>query len=183
MPKYYSKLTEKKVSQKKIYDGVISFYEDQVKLINGQKASRVYTKHPGASAVVPITREGKIIFVEQYRYPIGKITLEIPAGKLKPKQTPLACAKAELAEETGYSATKFKKMLSFYPSVAFSTEILHIFLAKDLKKGKQHLDDDEFVNTKKLTLKQSLEYIKKRKIRDSKTIIALLYLKVFLQNS
>ena len=137
MPKYYSKLTEKKVSQKKIYDGIISFYEDQVKLINGQKASRVYTKHPGASAVVPITKESKIIFVEQYRYPVNRITLEIPAGKLKPKQTPLACAKAELAEETGFSAKKWQKMLSFNPSTAFSTEILHIYLAKDLKKGKQ----------------------------------------------
>ncbi|MBQ4493502.1 MAG: NUDIX domain-containing protein [Elusimicrobiaceae bacterium] len=180
MPKYYSKLTERKVRQKKIYDGIISFYEDQVELINGQKASRVYTKHPGASAVVPITKEGKIIFVEQYRYPVGKITLEIPAGKLKPKQTPLACAKAELAEETGYCAAKFTKMLAFYPSTAFSTEVLHIYLAKDLKKGKQHLDEDEFVNTKELTLKQSLDYIKKGKIKDSKTIIALLYLKTFL---
>ena len=183
MPKYYSKLAEKKVSQKKIYDGVISFFKDEVKLINGQKASRVYTKHPGASAVVPLTKEGKIIFVEQYRYPVHKITLEIPAGKLKPKQSPLACAKAELEEETGYSAKKFTKMLAFHPSVAFSTEILHIYLAKDLKKGKQHLDADEFVNTKELTLKQSLQYIKIGKIKDSKTIIAILYLKTFLSNS
>lgn len=182
MPKYYSKLTEKKIKQKKIYDGVISFFEDQVKLINGQKAIRAYTKHPGASAVVPLTKEGKIIFVEQYRYPVNRITLEIPAGKLKPKQTPLACAKAELAEETGFSAAKFKKMLAFYPSTAFSTEILHIYLAKDLKKGKQHLDEDEFVNTKELTLAQSLKYIKTGKIRDSKTIIALLYLKTFFKN-
>lgn len=182
MPKYYSKLAEKKISQKKIYDGVISFYEDQVKLINGQKASRVYTKHPGASAVVPLTDEGKIIFVEQYRYPVNRITLEIPAGKLKTKQTPLACAKAELAEETGFSAKRWQKMLSFNPSTAFSTEILHIFLAQGLKKGKQHLDDDEFVNTKELTLKQSLKYIKTGKIRDSKTIIALLYLKIFLSD-
>lgn len=180
MPKYYSKLAEKKVSQKKIYDGVISFFEDTVKLTNGQKASRVYTKHPGASAVVPLTKEGKIIFVEQYRYPVKKITLEIPAGKLKPRQTPLACAKAELKEETGFSAGKIKKMLAFNPSTAFSTEILHIYLAKDLKKGKQHLDADEFVNTKELTLEQSLKYIKTGKIKDSKTIIALLYLKTFL---
>lgn len=180
MPKYYSKLTEKKVSQKKIYEGVISFFKDEVELINGQKASRVYTKHPGASAVVPLTKEGKIIFVEQYRYPVGKITLEIPAGKLKPKQSPLACAKAELKEETGFSAGKWQKMLAFYPSTAFSTEILHIFFAKDLKKGSQHLDEDEFVNTKELTLARSLEYIKKGKIKDSKTIIALLYLKTFL---
>ena len=183
MPKYYSKLTEKKVKQKKIYDGVISFFEDEVKLINGQKASRVYTKHPGASAVVPLTNEGKIIFVEQYRYPVHKITLEIPAGKLKPKQTPLACAKAELKEETGFSASKWQKMLAFHPSTAFSTEILHIYLAKGLKKGKQHLDDDEFVNTKELTLEQSLKYIKSGKIKDSKTIIALLYLKTFFYNS
>ena len=180
MPKYYSKLTEKKVSQKKIYDGVISFFKDEVELINGQKASRVYTKHPGASAIVPLTKEGKIIFVEQYRYPVHKITLEIPAGKLKPKQSPLACAKAELKEETGFSAGKWQKMLAFYPSTAFSTEILHIFLAKDLKKGSQHLDEDEFVNIKELSLKQSLKYIKEGKIRDSKTIIALLYLKTFL---
>lgn len=180
MSKHYSKLLESKVSSKRIYTGVVDFNVDKVRLINGKTSSREYMSHPGASAILAVC-EGNVLFVEQYRYPVHKTTLEIPAGKLKKGQSPLACAKAELSEETGYKASKMKKLLSFNTSVAFSTEVLHIFLATGLKAGKMHLDDDEFVNVKKIPLDKALLLVRKGIITDSKTIIALFYYKTFIQ--
>ena len=179
MPKYYSKLLERKVNSKTVYEGVVNFKVDTVRLINGAVSKREYMQHPGASAVLAV-ENGKVLFVEQYRYPVKKVMLEIPAGKLKPRQTPLACAKAELKEETGYSAKSIKKMLTFNTSAAFADENLHIFYASGLKPGKTHLDDDEFVNVKWISLDRVFKMVKAGKIMDSKTIIALLYYKAFL---
>ena len=179
MPKHYSKLLEKKVNSETIYEGVLSFKVDTVSLINGALSKREYIGYPGASAVLAV-ENGKVLFVEQYRYPVKKVMFEIPAGKLKPNQTYLACARAELKEETGYSAKSIKKLLIFNPSAAFSDENLHIFYASGLKAGERHLDDDEFVNVKWISLDKALKMIKAGKITDSKTIIALLYYKAFL---
>ena len=179
MPKHYSKLLEQKVSSKTVYEGVVSFKVDKVRLINGAVSKREYLQHPGASAVLAV-ENGKVLLVEQYRYPVKKVMLEIPAGKLKPRQTPLACAKAELKEETGYRAKSIKKLLTFNTSAAFADEDLHIFYASGLKAGQRHLDEDEFVNVKWLSLDRVFKMIKSGKITDSKTLIALLYYKAFL---
>ena len=177
--KHYSKLLEKKVNSKTIYEGVVNFKVDTVRLINGAVSKREYLQHPGASAVL-VVENGKVLFVEQYRYPVKKVMLEIPAGKLKPRQTSLACAKAELQEETGYIAKTIKKLLTFNTSAAFADENLHIFYASGLKKGKTHLDEDEFLNVKWLSLDKAFNMVKSGEIMDSKTIIALLYYKAFL---
>ena len=171
---HYSKLVEKKIKSKKIYRGVTGFNVDTVRLVNGKTSFREYMLHPGASAVLAFI-DGKVLFVEQYRYPVKKVTLELPAGKMKKGQSPLACARAELEEETGYKAGKIKKLLSFNTSVAFSDEVLHIYLAENLKRGKMHLDADEFVNVKLIDYEKALKMVKSGKITDSKTIIALLY--------
>lgn len=173
---HYSKLVEKKIKSKKIYRGVTGFNVDTVRLVNGKTSFREYMLHPGASAVLAFI-DGKVLFVEQYRYPVKKVTLELPAGKMKKGQRPLACARAELEEETGYKAGKIKKLLSFNTSVAFSDEVLHIYLAENLKRGKMHLDADEFVNVKLIDYEKALKMVKSGKITDSKTIIALLYYK------
>lgn len=173
---HYSKLVEKKIKSKKIYRGVTGFNVDTVRLVNGKTSFREYMLHPGASAVLAFI-DGKVLFVEQYRYPVKKVTLELPAGKMKKGQNPLACARAELEEETGYKAGKIKKLLSFNTSVAFSDEVLHIYLAENLKRGKMHLDADEFVNVKLIDYEKALKMVKSGKITDSKTIIALLYYK------
>ena len=177
--KHYSKLLEKKVNSKTVYEGIVNFKVDTVRLINGTVSKREYMQHPGASAVLAV-ENGKVLLVEQYRYPVKKIMLEIPAGKLKPLQKPLSCAKAELREETGYTAKNIKKILTFNTSAAFADENLHIFYASGLKAGERHLDDDEFVNVKWISLDKALKMIKAGKITDSKTIIALLYYKAFL---
>ena len=176
---HYSKLIETKIKTRALHRGVVGMNLDTVRLINGKTATREYMVHPGASAILPVLGD-KIVLVEQYRYPIKKLTLELPAGKLKPRQGPLACAKAELKEETGYTAAKFKKLLSFHPAGAFSDEVLHVFIASGLKPGKTNPDDDEFLNTKIVPFKTALQMVKTGKITDAKTIIALLYYKAFL---
>lgn len=175
---HYSKLKESKVSSKTLYKGVVGFNKDTVKLINGKLTTRVYLAHRGASAIVPV-EDGQVYLVQQYRYPIGKVTWEIPAGKREEDQTPLSCAKAELAQETGLKAAKWKKLAVFNPSNAFSTEYLHIYLAEGLKRGKDCPDEDEFLNVKKFPLEKVYQMIQSGKIQDAKTIIGLLMYKSF----
>jgi len=179
MSKYYSKLTERKIKSEVLHRGVVGMNKDTVRLINGKTAMREYMVHPGASAVLPII-DNKIILVQQYRYPIKKLTLELPAGKLKKGQSPLACARAELKEETGFTAAKIKKLLSFHPAGAFSDEVLHIFIATGLKPGKTRPDEDEFLNTLIIPLEKAYKMVRSGKITDAKTIIALLYYKTFI---
>jgi ADP-ribose pyrophosphatase len=178
--KHYSKLVETTIKSKAVHRGIIGFNFDTVRLINGKTATREYVVHPGASAILPVT-EDKIVLVQQFRYPVREALWELPAGKIKPGQSPLVCARAELAEETGYRAAKIKKLLTFYPASAFSDEALHIFIASGLKSGQTNPDEDEFLNTKLFPLKKAYEMVKKGQIKDAKTIIALLYYKAYLE--
>lgn len=179
---HYSKLKETKVSSKTLYKGVVGFNKDTVRLINGRETTRVYLAHRGASAILPLTDDGQIYLVQQYRYPVDKVTWEIPAGKREQGQTPLSCAKAELAQETGLHAAKWKKLAVFNPSNAFSTEFLHIYLAAGLKRGKDCPDEDEFLNVKKFPLEKVYGMIKSGKIQDAKTIIGLLMYRSFYES-
>lgn len=177
---HYSKLKETKVSSKTLYKGVVGFNKDTVRLINGKEASRVYLAHRGASAIVPV-EDGAVYLVQQYRYPIGRVTWEIPAGKREEGQTPLSCARAELKQETGLQAAKWRKLSVFNPSNAFSTEYLHIYLAQGLKRGQGCPDEDEFINVKKFPLEKVYQMIEKGKIQDAKTIIGLLMYRTYVE--
>lgn len=170
---HYSKLKETKLSGRQIYKGVVGFNKDTVRLPNGKQASRVYLAHRGASAVVPV-ENGAVYLVRQYRYPIGRSTWEIPAGKREEGQTPLACAKAELKQETGLRAAHWRKLTVFNPSNAFSTEFLHLYVAQGLSRGAACPDEDEFINVKKFPLATVYRWIESGKIQDAKTIIGLL---------
>ncbi|MDR1418565.1 MAG: NUDIX hydrolase [Endomicrobium sp.] len=168
-------MIEKLIRRHSIYKGkVLEFCCDDVSLPNGAIATREYVGHPGASAVLPFVDDVNIVLVKQFRYVINQETYEIPAGKIDIGETPLDCALRELQEETGYQAKKIKKMLSFYPSTAFSTELLHIFIASDLHKGAIKPDEDEFVETEIFSFQNTLEMVKSGKIIDGKTIIAIL---------
>lgn len=157
----------------------VSFRIDEICLPNGKKATREYLDHPGAVAVIPFVSREKIVLVKQYRHPVGETTWEIPAGKLDQNEPPLQCVRRELAEETGYTSKKFKKLISFWPTAAFANETIHIYTAQDLKKGKMNLDEDEFLNAEVWSLKKVVRYIKTGKIKDSKTIIAILAYQFF----
>lgn len=169
-------MKEKLIKKNKIYTGkAVDFYCDEVELPNGHSGIREYLGHPGAAAVLPFLDKNNIVLVKQYRYPIDKITLELPAGKMDEGETPEACIARELQEETGYKAKKIEKMLSFYPSTAFSDEVLHIFAAFGLEKGDTDPDDDEFIAGETVNFREAVEMVKKGEIMDSKTVIALLY--------
>ena len=162
-----------KLTEKVFIGKAVDFCNDTVILPNNKKATREYIDHPGAVAIVPFINKTDIILVKQYRYPINKITYEIPAGKLDGKEPLIKCAKRELQEETGYTAKKIEKLISFWPSSAFSNETLHIYTATELTAGKNNPDDDEFLMNYKVSLKQAYEMVKTGKIKDSKTVIAI----------
>ena len=171
-------LVEKKISSEKIFDGVLLHVRrDEVELPNGHKAIREWIKHPGASAIIPLLPDNQIILVRQYRYPVGQVTLEVPAGKLDVEgEDPIVCAERELSEETGYTAGKIWKLTTIATTVGFSDEYIHLFAATDLKSGKQHPDDDEFINTVKIPLTAALQMVESGKIIDCKSIISILLL-------
>jgi ADP-ribose pyrophosphatase len=151
-----------------------------VRLPNGKTAIREYLDHPGAVAVLASPAPGKILMVKQFRHPVREITYEIPAGKLAMGENPLACVKRELEEETGFRAKKIKRLISFWPTAAFANEIIHIYLATGLVKGKQNLDEDEFLGCEAWPLAKILRYIKTGKIKDSKTQVGILAYSAFI---
>ncbi|MDD4004855.1 MAG: NUDIX hydrolase [Elusimicrobiaceae bacterium] len=169
------RLLEKTIKKNPVYKGgAVDFYVDTVEMINGKTAAREYLNHPGAVAVLPVLDTGEVILVEQYRYPVGEATLEIPAGKMhRGTDSPLKRAREELREETGYTARKIEKLTTFWPCCAFSNEALHIYIATGLVPGKAQPDDDEFLNVRKMPFEKACRLVETGRLKDSKTIIAL----------
>jgi len=172
-------LIEKKISSRAVYDGRLLHVKcDEVELPNGERTTREWIKHPGAAAVLPLLDDGRVILVRQYRYPIGQVTLEIPAGKLDVAgEEPLGCAQRELQEETGYTAKEYVKLITLATTVGFSDEVIHIYLARGLAAGKQHLDEDEFINVETIPLSEALRLVQNNVISDGKSVVALLMAK------
>ncbi|TCW41243.1 NUDIX domain-containing protein [Laceyella sacchari] len=165
---------EKTIASRTIYTGkVVQLQVDDVQLPDGRAAKREIVKHPGAVAVLAITDEGKMVLVRQFRKPLEKTILEIPAGKLEAGEDPGDCAARELEEETGYRATGLTHVVSFYTSPGFSDECLHIYQAEGLTKGEVNPDEDEFVELVECTLDECLERIQSGDIMDAKTVAAV----------
>jgi len=173
---------ERVVSSKTLYRGkLLDLRLDEVLLSSGRRVRREIVVHPGASAILPIVEPGKILMVRQYRHPVGEVLLEIPAGTLKPDEDPMACAARELEEETGYRAEKLAHLITIYPTPGYSSEILHIYLARDLRRGVQAPEIDENISIVEMPLDQVLDGIRDGRIRDSKTIVAILYYLFFIK--
>lgn len=173
------KIEEKTILTNKIYDGkIIKLQVDEVRLPNGLTARRELVKHPGAVAVIPITKDNKIVFVEQYRKALEKSLVEIPAGKIEVGENPEKTAIRELEEETGYTTRKLNYITSFYTSPGFANELIHIYFTDELKLLDEAVagDADEFVELIELTLEEAKEYVKEQRIHDAKTNYAILYL-------
>lgn len=174
------KFEEKTIQTKNIFDGrVISLQVDEVQLPDGNKSKREIVKHPGAVAILALTKEGRLVFVEQYRKPLERSILEIPAGKLEPNEAPEKTAIRELEEETGYTTNCLKYITGFYTSPGFADEIIHLYFTDHLIPLDEPvaLDEDEFVEVCYLTLEEAEQQMAKRNIYDAKTAYALLYLK------
>ncbi|PIQ81965.1 MAG: ADP-ribose pyrophosphatase, partial [Candidatus Omnitrophica bacterium CG11_big_fil_rev_8_21_14_0_20_64_10] len=131
----------------------VGFKQDLIILPNGKLAQRDYLTHPGAVGVLPFLDRNHVILVGQYRFPVQKYAYEIPAGKLDKGMSPDKTVRMELQEETGYRAKRWRKMLAFWPTAAFATELIHVYLAKDLTPGKTNPDEDEFIDTRILSLR------------------------------
>lgn len=149
--------TEKTIKSSKIFDGkIISLQVDDVELPNGAKSKRELVKHPGAVAIIPITADGKILFVKQYRKPLEKTLLEIPAGKIEPNEAKEVTALRELEEETGYTSKKLAYVTSFYTSPGFADELIHLYYTAELTELAEKVagDEDEFIEIVPLTLEE-----------------------------
>lgn len=172
-------LIETKISSEDVYDGVLLHVKkDTVKLPNGKEATREWIRHPGAASVIPLLPDGRIVLVRQYRYPVQKVTLEVPAGKLdSPDEDPLDCAVRELKEETGYTAGKIEKLTMIATTVGFSNEKIYLYAAQDLSAGEQCPDEDEFINTVKVPLAEAVRMVEEGKIYDAKSVTSILLLK------
>lgn len=166
---------EKTLSSELIFEGkVVKLYKDEVELDNGYKAGREWIKHPGGVCVVALDEEENVYFVEQFRYPFHTALMEIPAGKLEFGEDHRECGIRELKEEIGATAESFEYLGCLYPTVAYDTEIIHMYLARGLSFGEQHLDEGEFLNVTKIPLVKAVEMVMSNELKDSKTQLAIL---------
>jgi ADP-ribose pyrophosphatase len=170
-------LQEKRISGEDIYGGIfLHMKRDKVALPDGQEAVREYLTHPGAVAIVALLNDGRVLLERQYRYPIAKTCIEIPAGKLDSGEDHLLCAKRELEEETGYTAKKWSYIRRIHPVISYSTELIDIYLAEDLVPGKSSLDDEEFLDVFAAPLEQLIAWVEEGEITDVKTTISAYWL-------
>lgn len=162
---------EKKLDSKLEHvGGILTFYTDTVELENGKTATRDVVRHKGAVCVAPLTENGEFLFVSQYRYPIARELLELPAGKRDSyDEDPLDCAHRELEEETGMKACEMIPMGTYLPAAAYCDEIIHLYLARGLYEGRANPDDDEFLDVIKIPVERAVEMIMNGEIDDGKT--------------
>ncbi len=172
----------KRLRQELMYQGkVVGFYKDILELPNGNVVEWDLVKHPGAAAVIPVLENGDIILVYQYRNALGRKTYEIPAGGIEKGETPLQCVTREIEEETGYRSNDIVPLIEVITAIGFCDEKIPIFVAKDLKKTQQHLDEDEEIDLKVVSLKDAVAMILDGTIIDSKTVSGILAYKASLE--
>ena len=163
-----------KMKKEKLYKGKLFELNAYYMQVEHRKVRREVIEHPGAAAMLAFDEKGKVLLVKQHRFPHGYI-LEIPAGTLEKGEKPIDCAYREITEETGYKAKKMTKLVSYFPSVGYNKEEIHIFVASGTKKEFDlKLDNDEFITVVKMDIKKLIGMIKAGKIIDSKTICAVM---------
>jgi ADP-ribose pyrophosphatase len=167
-------MTAKINDRKIIHQGrVFKLIRENVTLDNGVTTDFEFVAHPGATAIVPMISDARVLLLKQYRHSLREYIWEIPAGTLDPQESVIDCAKRELIEETGYSAKKWEKLGSFTPVPGYSDERIHIYLAADLQPARQNLDKDEIINVHEVDLSEAMEMIEKGEIQDAKSITGL----------
>ncbi|MFP4015750.1 MAG: NUDIX hydrolase [Halanaerobiales bacterium] len=167
---------EKTIRSEDIYSGkILNLRIDRVSIPNGNQAEREIVEHSGGVCILAVTDNNRILLVEQFRKPVEGNLLELPAGKLEKDEDPLECAKRELVEETGYQAESVEYLFSFHTSPGYSNEIIHLYLASDMEEVGVDPDENEIIINHQLEKKDIMKMISTGKIKDSKTIIGLLY--------
>ena len=168
-------LNETRLEGEQIFNGKILHIErDKVQHEDGSQAFREVVRHPGGVCILALTEKEEILFVRQFRYPHSTVTLEIPAGKLEYGENPEECGKRELLEECGCTADEFTYLGKLFPTPAYCSEVIRIYLAKGLHYGKQSLDNDEFLDVEKIPFEEAVSLVLSDAVPDSKTQIAVL---------
>ena len=174
------KLKEEKISGALVYaGGFLEVHKDVVRLPDGSEGTREYIHHPGAVLIVPLFSDGRVLLERQYRYPQGREFIEVPAGKRDEGEDPLATAKRELLEETGYVASDWKRFGVFHTAIAYSDEGIEMFVARGLEKREAKLDAGEFLEIFDVKFEEALEMVRDGRITDAKTVAALLWVDRF----
>jgi len=161
----------------------LTLKQDIVRLPDGKQAGREYVLHPGAVMVIPLFDDGTVLMERQFRYPVGEVMLEFPAGKLDPEEGALRCGQRELLEETGYTAQRWDYLTRIHPVISYSTEFIDLFLARDLTSGESKLDDGEFLETFITPAGQVIDWVRQGRITDVKTIIGAFWLEKILSGT
>ena len=176
-------LQEKTTASNRTYEGKIFYItKDTAELEDGRQVQRDVVHHSGGVCVVPLTEKGTVLMVKQFRYPMQQVTLEIPAGKLEKGEDPADCGRRELREEAGRTCGKYTPLGKLFPTPAYDTEVIHMYLAQELSAPEaQDLDDGEFLDVTELPLEQAVQMVMDGEIPDAKTQIALLKTYVLLQ--
>lgn len=178
-------LVEVKQHSQELFKGkLLHAFRDTVTLPDGGTATREYIVHPGAVVIVPLLDDGRVLLERQFRYPVQQAMIEFPAGKIDPGEDRLACAKRELLEETGYTATQWARAGVLHPVISYSTEFIEIWFARGLVDGgKRSLDQGEFLEVFTATPQELLGWCRDGKVTDAKTLSCALWLQNVLAGS
>lgn len=173
----FTHLRETQVETEQVYKGhFLDIRRDEVRLPDGRSAAREYIVHPGAVMIVPLLDDGRMIVERQFRYPLSRVMLEFPAGKLDAGEPPLHCAVRELAEETGYRAREWARAGILHNAIAYSTEGIEVWFARGLTLGERHLDEGEFLDVDAMSLDELDAQAAQGGLTDAKTLVGLLWL-------
>jgi ADP-ribose diphosphatase len=169
-------LTEKTLATRQLYSGrILDVREDEVRLPDGKTGTREYVRHPGAVVVIPLLDSGEVVLEHQWRHPLGRVFIELPAGKIDRGEDTLDCAKRELLEETGYVAREWTLLATMHPCVGYSDERLVYYLARGLSHEGARPDDGEHLEVFTMPLVETLEWIREGRITDAKTVAGLFW--------
>lgn len=177
-------LVERQLDTAEVYQGhFLRVLKDRVALPDGSTSSREFIRHPGAVMVVPMLDDGRLLMERQFRYPMGRVMLEFPAGKLDAGEDPLACGQRELTEETGYTAAEWAYAGVLHNAIAYSDEGIHIYFARGLVQGAQRLDEGEFLELVAHTPAELDALAARGELTDAKSLIGLLWLQRWQQGA
>ena len=177
-------LIERKLAGQELFKGnFLHAFRDTVQLPDGKQATREYVTHPGAVMMIPMLDDGRLVMERQFRYPVGRVMIEFPAGKLDPGEHPLACGKRELLEETGYLAREWARAGVLHPVISYSTEFIDIWFARGLTLQQRSLDEGEFLEVITATPAEVLDWCRDGLITDAKTLIGAMWLQNVLSGA
>jgi ADP-ribose diphosphatase len=177
-------LIERKVGSEPLCDGnFLHAVRDTVALPDGKLATREYVLHSGAVVVVPLLDDGRVLLERQFRYPIGRVMTEFPAGKLDPGEDALACGQRELREETGYTAEEWAYAGAMHLAIAYSNEVIHVYFARGLQPGPRHLDEGEHLDVFSAWPQELLAWCREGKVTDAKTLTCALWMQNVLSGA